>query len=318
MTNTAVIALSGGVGGAKLALGLSQVLSADELTVITNTADDFTYLDLPISPDLDTVMYTLAGMNNTEQGWGLANESWQFMAALKNLGGKSWFQLGDKDLATHIQRKALLTSGNLTQATTKLCKQLAIKHAILPMSNEPVSSHVQLAEKFDEYAAGSLMGFQEYFVKYQCQPVIQAYQFKGIEKTKITVQVKSAIDQAGILIVCPSNPFVSIEPILSVTGMTDALKTLAVRVVVSPIIAGAAIKGPAAKMMAELNMPVTAVAVAELYKNFATHFVIDHKDAEHAGKIEAMGLQVIVTNTLMTSDAKKRKLAADILHAIKK
>ena len=318
-----IIALSGGVGGAKLALGLAQTLdspafsaSSQDLTVITNTADDFEHLSLPISPDLDTVMYTLAGINNTELGWGLAGETWQFMQSLTALGGENWFQLGDKDLATHIQRKALLKTYSLTTVTQKLCEQLDIKENILPMCDEPVQTQVCLAEDFAEKSAGEELGFQQYFVQYQCRPVIGSYSFTGINETRVSSEVQTAIDSAVALIVCPSNPFASIEPILSVVGMQQALENIACRVVVSPIVAGLAIKGPAAKMMQELGMPVTALAVAQLYKGFATHFVLDCQDQQYQQSIRELGMQVLVRNTIMKTDADKKTLATEILHFI--
>lgn len=317
-----IVALSGGVGGAKLALGLSKVLAAQSLSVITNTADDFEHLNLPISPDLDTVMYTLAGLNNTELGWGLAGESWQFMQALQQLNGETWFQLGDKDLATHLQRAQLLKTLGLTEVTQQLSQQLNVEVALLPMCNERVSTYVTLAEDFTDvdraitFNAGQRMGFQEYFVRYQCEPVISAYEFDGLPGSQLTPQASAAVAQAQALIVCPSNPFVSIEPILAVNGMRKALLDIATRVVVSPIVAGLAIKGPAAKMMAELAMPVTALAVAKLYQGFATHFVLDSADLQYQSAIENLGMKVLVCNTIMKTEADKKALAAFILQNI--
>ncbi len=311
-----ILALSGGVGGAKLALGLQQVLADHQLTVIANTADDFEHLGLPISPDLDTVMYTLAGLNNQQQGWGLAGETWQFMASLKTLNGETWFQLGDKDLATHIQRKQLLLANDLTAVTALLSQQLGVKLPILPMCNEPVATQVRLAEAFADYQAGQWMPFQEYFVRHQCQPIIDDYRFQGIEHGSISTAVADAVTEADGLIVCPSNPFVSIAPILAVPGLKSALSNIPARVVVSPIVAGAAIKGPAAKMMKELNLPVNALAVAELYKDFASLFVLDSQDEHYADAIRNIGLDVLVTDTIMQSDADKARLANDILEAI--
>ena len=311
-----VLALSGGVGGAKLALGLSQVLAAEQLSVLTNTADDFEHLSLPISPDLDTVMYTLAGLNNRAQGWGLADESWQFMASLKALAGEDWFQLGDKDLATHIQRKQLLLEADLTQVTATLCKNLGVQVPILPMCNEPVATRVHLAQDFAHYQRGQMMPFQEYFVRYQCQPEINGYSFEGIEESTISAAVLSAVNAADAIIVCPSNPFVSIAPIFAVPGLKAALLNIPQRVVVSPIVAGAALKGPAAKMMKELKLPVNALAVAEIYQEFASLFVLDSQDKDYEKAIRNLGLDVLVINTIMQNDADKARLASEILEAI--
>lgn len=311
--NQRVLALSGGVGGAKLAFGLSQLLPANQLQIITNTADDFEHLGLPISPDLDTVMYTLAKVNNQQVGWGLVDETWQCMSALEQLNGPAWFRLGDKDLATHLQRKQLLQQMDITAVTERLSVDLGVEHSILPMCNESVSTFVTLAEDFAEFKAGYDMPFQHYFVKYQCKPIIKAYHFSGIEQAAVSPHVVEAVGGADVLIVCPSNPFVSIEPILSVPGMTELLTQLHTRVVVSPIVAGLAIKGPAAKMMHELSMPTTALSVASLYRQFATHFVLDCRDEQYKAQIESMGLNVFVTDTVMTSDVGKQRLAADIL-----
>lgn len=307
VTDTHILALSGGVGGAKLALGLAQILSPEQLTIIANTADDFEHLGLQISPDLDTVMYTLAGLNNQQLGWGLAGETWQCMGALQQLGGETWFRLGDKDLATHIYRTQRANAGDsLTVITHQLCERLGVNHRLLPMCDQPVRTFV--ASDQGELA------FQRYFVEQQCQPEVSGFRFQGIKETSLSTDVTGAIEQANALIVCPSNPFVSVAPILAVNHLKAAIMARDIpRVVVSPIVGGMAIKGPAAKMMAELQMPTTALAVAEYYRDFASHFVLDSSDIAFAADIEAMGMQVLVTNTIMKSLEDKATLAQHIL-----
>jgi LPPG:FO 2-phospho-L-lactate transferase len=308
MTSTAnILALSGGVGGAKLALGLAHEVAADKLTIVANTADDFEHWGLSISPDLDTVMYTLADLNNKEQGWGLANETWQSMQAMQRLQGETWFRLGDQDIATHILRSQWLREGKtLTQVTQSLCERLSIKPCLLPMCNESVSTIVQTDN-------GNL-AFQRYFVEQQCAPTVTGFTFEGIEKTQLSSELAKAINAMDALIICPSNPFVSIAPILAVNGVKKALLEHNVpRIVVSPIVSGMAIKGPAAKMMRELNMPVNALSVAEYYQGFATHFVLDAEDQSYCKSIEKLGYTVMITNTVMHSLSQRQQLARDIL-----
>ena len=307
MSQPNVVALSGGVGGAKLALGLSHCLPDDALTVVANTADDFEHLGLYIAPDLDTVMYTLAGLNNTAQGWGLADESWQCMAMLKRYQAEDWFQLGDRDIATHLVRSRWRAEGmTLTAITDTLRQRLAIKHPILPMCDEKVSTVVQ-SDQGD-------LAFQHYFVREQCRPAVSGFRFAGIENSRVTASVQKAVAGMDLLLVCPSNPFVSVAPILAVNGMREALLARNTpRVVVSPIVGGMAIKGPAAKMMQELDMPVTPVAVASHYRDFATHFVLDSCDAEYSDAIAAMGMEVIVCPTVMRSLADRKQLARTLI-----
>lgn len=302
-----ILALSGGVGGAKLALGLAHEVAAEQLTIVANTADDFEHLGLYIAPDLDTVMYTLAGINNQEQGWGLAGESWGCMSAMQRLQGETWFRLGDQDLATHLVRTQALKSGqSLSDVTARLCHCLEIPVRLLPMCNEKVSTVVHTDE-------GDLP-FQRYFVERQCVPAVSGFSFVGIENSRIDPALQQAIVSMDAMVICPSNPFVSIAPILSVSGLRNALRERDVpRIVVSPIIAGTAIKGPAAKMMKELDLPVTAMAVADHYRGFATHFVLDTQDSHYAGPISAMGYTVMITNTLMKTLDDRRRLARDIL-----
>lgn len=290
-----VLALSGGVGGAKLALGLSKLLAADELTIVANTADDFEHLGLTICPDLDTVMYTLSGMNNKEQGWGLAGESWNAMAALEAIGGESWFRLGDRDLATHLERSQRLSNGqSLSEVTRQLCQQLGMTHRLIPMTDDVVRTRIKTAE-------GEL-AFQEYFVREQCCPAISGFYFQGIEQARPQSRLIELLtsDQLAAIIICPSNPFVSVEPILSLPGVREAMQNNAAPVVaVSPIVAGLAIKGPAAKMMAELKLPATAAAVADYYGDLLDGFIIDQTDDDLQAVISQSGPAVMCTQTIM-------------------
>lgn len=304
-----ILALSGGVGGAKLALGLSKVLDPGALAIVANTADDFEHLGLAISPDLDTVMYTLAGLSNTELGWGLAGESWQFMEALRTLGGEDWFQLGDKDMATHIRRTQLLAQGeSLDRVTASLCQGLGVAHPIIPMSNDPVRTRVETDE-------GDLP-FQRYFVERQCQPQVKACHYDGVDHAAPAPAFAQLLTSEALqaVIICPSNPFLSVEPILRLSGVRDAFSRQGAPVVaVSPIVGGMAIKGPAAKMMAELNLPVSALEVARFYQGLVDGIVIDTTDAAQASSIEALGMQCLVTNTIMKTTQDKTQLATETL-----
>lgn len=308
-TGRRVLALSGGVGGAKLALGLSHQLDASQLAIVCNTGDDFEHYGLPICPDLDTVMYTLSGRNNTEQGWGLAGESWRTMEALAQLGGETWFRLGDLDFATHLQRGALLRSGlSLSEATRALCGQFGIAHPVWPMSDDPVRTLV-------DTAAGEL-AFQHYFVREQCRPAVRGFRFDGIERARPQAQFDALLRDATLAatIICPSNPFVSVDPILGLPGVRAALRAGQAPVIaVSPIVGGAAIKGPAAKMLAELDLPSSALAVAEHYGDLLDGFVIDAVDAEFAPAIEQLGVAVLVAQTVMHSLDDRIALAREVL-----
>jgi len=307
-----VLALSGGVGGAKLALGLSKILAAEQLTVVANTADDFEHMGLHVSPDLDTVMYTLAGLNNQEQGWGLAGESWSMLSAMEQLGGETWFRLGDRDIATHLRRSQLLADGqSLTKITDTLCKQLGVSHTLLPMSNDPVRTFIDSDQ-------GELP-FQHYFVREQCQPIVKGFSFKGLESARATPELMALLADPNLqaVIICPSNPFVSVDPILKLSGVKEALKASAAKVIaISPIVAGAALKGPAAKMMQELSMPVTADAVARYYGDLLDLFVIDESDATLSDSMIQSGMEVAVTNTIMKSLEDRKNLASFVMHCV--
>ncbi|MFT5033797.1 MAG: LPPG:FO 2-phospho-L-lactate transferase [Bermanella sp.] len=301
-----VIALTGGVGGAKLARGLVEVLSPDQLLIVANTGDDFEHLGLSISPDLDSVMYALADKNDAERGWGLAGESWQAMSALKQLGGEDWFSLGDKDLATHLWRSQLLRDGHsLTSASRLLCEALGVRHHLIPMSDDPVRTMVSTDR-------GEL-GFQSYFVREQCEPKVSGFRFDGIEAARPAPELLDwlADDKLAAIIICPSNPFVSVDPILQLKGVREAILTSCAPVVaVSPIVGGMAVKGPAAKMMEELSMPVSAAALASWYDNLLSGFVMDVVDQDLAS---SLSMPSKVVSTLMSSLGSKRKLALDVL-----
>jgi LPPG:FO 2-phospho-L-lactate transferase len=301
-----VLALAGGVGGAKLVLGLAAVLPAELLTVAVNTADDFEHLGLSISPDLDTVMYTLAGLANPETGWGRRDESWNAMTALEQIGGETWFRLGDKDLATHIERTRRLRAGEaLSVVTRDLAQRLGIRPAIVPMTDDSVRTIVATDQ-------GDL-AFQDWFVRRRCEPAVRAVRFAGAAMAK---PHPAFLDMAGLrgMVICPSNPFVSVAPILAVSGVRTTLERMkAPRVAVTPIVGGEAIKGPAAKLLAELGHDVSALGVARYYKGLIDGFVLDERDAALGAAIEGLGMKVRLTDTMMRNDEDKRRLAATTL-----
>ncbi len=303
-----VVALAGGVGGAKLADGLAHCLSPDELTIIVNSADDFEHFGLHISPDLDTVCYTLAGIANPQSGWGRIEESWVTLTELKRLEAPVWFQLGDRDLATHLERTRRLREGEtLSQITAHFCRVWGVAHPILPMSDDPVRTWVLTEE-------GELP-FQEYFVRYGFQPVVRDFQFRGAESAQPAPGVIEALSQADVIIFCPSNPFVSIDPILTITGVRKACLQHKV-VAISPIVGGKALKGPAAKMFTELGIPPSPLAVAQHYAGLMNSLVLDTLDAQFELEIQQLGIQTLVTNTFMNSPLDRYNLAQAILMAI--
>lgn len=309
MQSGKILALSGGVGGAKLALGLSRVLTPDALIIVANTADDFEHLGLYIAPDLDTVMYTLAGISDPVRGWGLEAESWRCMDALEKLGGESWFRLGDRDLATHLRRTQLLREGHtLSQATAVLCQELGVGPRLLPMSDDPVRTLVRTG-------AGELP-FQHYFVRERCEPRVTGFRFEGQEAAAPQAELSAllAAPDLDAVVICPSNPFVSVDPILGLPGMRDGLTRCAAPVIaISPIVGGDALKGPAAKMMDELGLPVSATAVAEHYAGLVDIFVLDQRDATLAAGIGELGMRVEVTATVMKSLRDREQLAQVVL-----
>ncbi len=301
-----IAALAGGVGGAKLAQGLAQILSPQQLTIIVNTADDFTHLGLSISPDLDTVCYTLAGIANPHTGWGRANETWQAFDSLAELGGQTWFRLGDRDLGTHLTRSHRLRKGEkLSVITQDFCRAWGVQHPVLPMSDDRVQTIVQTAENGD-------LAFQEYFVHQRCEPRVCGFRFAGIEKARPAQGVLEAINQADAVVICPSNPWVSIAPILAVTGIRSTCETKPL-VAVSPIIGGKAVKGPAAKMYAELGIRPSALAVAQHYGTLLNGFVFDTVDAEQETAIRKTGIKTKTTDSIMKDAKGRRRLAKDVL-----
>jgi len=303
-----IVALAGGVGGAKLAHGLAQILPPEDLTVIVNTGDDFEHLGLYISPDLDTICYTLAGLANPETGWGRVNETWNAIENIERLGGATWFHVGDQDLATHIERTRRMKTGQpLSQITKDFCKAWGIHHTVIPMSDNPVRTIVNMDE-------GELP-FQEYFVLRRCEPRVKGFRFDGIESAKPAPGIVDALKKADAIVICPSNPWVSIAPILSVTGMRSAMEAKKIYAV-SPIIGGQAVKGPAAKMYRELGIQPSALAVARHYQNLITGFVFDEVDAKLEAEIQGLNMRTLITKTLMENSDNRRRLAEDVLHFI--
>jgi LPPG:FO 2-phospho-L-lactate transferase len=300
-----VVALAGGVGGAKLADGLAQMLASEQLTIIVNTGDDFEHFGLYISPDLDTVCYNMAGINNPETGWGRENETWRAMQSITVLGGPDWFNLGDRDLGTHLERTRRLRSGQtLSEITYDFCRTLGIKQCILPMSDDPVPTFVDTER-------GELQ-FQEYFVRFQCQPQVRGFSFRGVEKAAPAPGIIKALSRADLVVICPSNPWVSIDPILAVPGIREAMEEHLV-VAISPIIAGQSIKGPAAKMYREMGIEPSALAVAQHYGTLLSGFILDEQDQQQANAIEELGVHTLVTDTIMKSIPDRARLARETL-----
>ena len=297
-----ILAVTGGVGGAKLASGLASVLDPSDLAFAVNTGDDFEHLGLKISPDIDSLTYALAGINNTETGWGRKGESWNFLTALEELGGDTWFQLGDKDLALHLHRTNMLNEGKtLTEATEAIATKLGIRHPIIPMSDQPVSTLVNTSD-------GEL-SFQSYFVKEKCEPEVNGFRFQGIEHASLQEKLDKWIQECQGIIICPSNPYVSVDPFLKLNGVKERLAEIPT-IAVSPIIGGKALKGPAAKMMKELGISSSAENVAEHYSAFIDGFVIDEADKESAKSIK---IPTISTNTVMLTLSDSISLAENCL-----
>jgi LPPG:FO 2-phospho-L-lactate transferase len=299
------VALSGGIGGAKLSLGLAQLLG-DRLTVIVNTGDDFEHLGLYVCPDIDTTLYTLGGVVNPQTGWGRSGETWSFMQTMTALGGPAWFNLGDRDLAIHVDRTNRLRSGaTLTGITTHLAEKLGVAAHILPMTDAPVRTVVE--------ADSGTLAFQEYFVRDQCRPTVRRIRYDGAPAARITSQVAQALsapDLAGVII-CPSNPWLSVDPILAVPGMREATRASGAPVIaVTPIVGGRALKGPTAKIMAELGITPSAHSIASHYSDLIDGFVLDAQDEQEAG---GMFQPATVTNTVMQTLEDKVALARHCL-----
>jgi LPPG:FO 2-phospho-L-lactate transferase len=306
-----ITALAGGVGAARLLRGLVRVVPPGEVTAVVNTGDDTVLHGLLICPDLDTVTYTLAGMNDDERGWGLAGESWTVMEALERLGGQSWFRLGDRDLATHLYRTQRLADGApLSLVTQEITAALGITARLLPMSDDPVRTRVTLV-------GGPEIAFQEYFVRRQHAVAVESVRFEGAAEAAPGPGVLDALTQAETIVICPSNPVVSIGPPLAVPGIAELLQHRRSRVVaVSPIVAGAALKGPADRLMAELGEEPSVVGVARMYAELAGTLVIDRADEALADAVEAVGLRCVVAPTVMRTVEDAQRLSATVLDAV--
>jgi LPPG:FO 2-phospho-L-lactate transferase len=304
-----IVALAGGVGAARFLAGLQALVAPEDLTIIGNTGDDLERYGLYIAPDLDSVTYTLAGVNDPVRGWGLANETFHCLEALRKFGVETWFQLGDRDLATHLVRTELLRAGRtLSEATAVITDAYGLRCRLLPMSDQRVRTQVQTDTGW--------LDFQDYFVRQRAEPAVRAIAFVGIEAARPAPGVLEAIAAAERILICPSNPFVSVGPILAVPGLWAALAAARVPIVaVTPIIGGAAVKGPADRMLASLGHEVSAAGVAALYQGLASHFILDVRDAALASRIEALGMRVMVTDTLMTDAGRAQALARVALAA---
>lgn len=308
-----VVALAGGVGGARLAHGLQQVLDPGELTVVVNTADDTERHGLLVCPDHDTVMYTLAEIANRELGWGIAGETWAVMDQLGTYGEETWFRLGDRDLAAHIVRTARLRAGaRLTEVALHLQASLGLATRILPMTDVPVRTRV--------LTDAGWLDFQDYFVRLRQEPDVRAVTFDGAQAAAATAEVRDAFGSADAIVVCPSNPIVSVAPILAVPGIRDAIDAARARGVraaaVSPIVGGKALKGPADRMLATLGHEVSALGVARIHAGLVDTFVLDAVDADLAPAVEALGLRAVVTDTIMVDDEARARLARETLAAL--
>lgn len=305
-----ITTLAGGVGAARFLEGLVRVVPQEDITVISNTGDDEDFFGLRVSPDIDIVIYTLAGAVDAEQGWGLAGETFHALDALRRFGYETWFNLGDQDLATHAHRTQMLRDGaTLSEATRSIAQAFGLRLTMLPMSDDRVRTVV-------ETDAGAL-AFQEYFVKRRTEDEVRAVRFDGIDHAQPAPAVIEAIREADVVVVAPSNPIVSIGPILGVQGVREALRETNARVVaVSPILGGRTVKGPADRMMASLGMTPTAVGVAEAYRDFLDVLVIDEEDRALAPAVDAAGVRAVVAPTLMSGPAEKRRLAETVLGAV--
>lgn len=299
-----IVVLVGGVGGAKLAHGLAQILQPGQLTIIVNTGDDLWHYGLRVCPDMDTVMYTLAGLIDPAKGWGLADESHNMLDMMQRYGETPWFGIGDRDIATHLLRTQALHDGaTLTEVTAMLAGRLGIPQKLVPMTDAPVATMMDTVELGE-------LAFQDYFVRHRWQPTVRGIRLNGIEQAMLTPAVQTALENADAILVGPSNPWLSIAPILSVPGMADLIRSRNVpRVAVTPIIQGAAVKGPAAKLMAELGYTPSAEAVAAYYGNLLNGFVYDERDAE----LQITDQQTTMMDTMMVTDADRAALARRVL-----
>lgn len=300
-----VVALAGGVGGARLAHGLAQCLPAQDLTVVVNVGDDFELHGLVICPDLDTVCYTLAGLVNSSTGWGREADTFICLQNLINLGGPDWFRIGDADFATHIERTRRLRAGeSLSQVTRHFCHSWGIEVHVVPVSDDAIPTWVETDVGF--------LSFQEYFVKHRCAPRISSFYFKDVEQAKPAPGVLESIQKADLVVICPSNPWVSIDPILALPGILETITTRCV-VGVSPIIAGETVKGPAAKIFREMGISPSALAVADHYRNLFSGFVIDERDGNQTASIESLGIRCSQADILMRDAKDRQRLAGWVL-----
>ncbi len=301
-----VLAISGGIGGAKLALGLYRALAPQSLIVLANTGDDFEHLGLHISPDLDTLMYTLAGINNPELGWGRDEETWTFMRALGELGGETWFRLGDGDLATSIERTRRLAGGEtLSEITDDFAGRLGVRAQLWPMSDDAVRTRVE--------TAGQELAFQHYFVRERCAPAVTGFRFEGAECARPSPRLMRALGSSGLraVVICPSNPFISVDPILAVPGVRAALSSCAAPVIaVSPVVGGRALKGPTDKMMRELGIEIGPTAIAARYRDLIDGFVLDLED--EAAR-QRCGVPSLCARIVMRTLADRERLAREVL-----
>lgn len=304
-----IAALAGGVGASKLLLGLYHTIRPANLTVVINTADDTELHGLAISPDLDIVTYTLAGIVNPETGWGVRGDTFRVLEGLRQYGREAWFNLGDADLATHIHRTALLRSGwTLTAATDAIRRALKVEARILPMSDQPVRTKIVSEEE--------MLDFQEYLVKRRAEPPVKEILFQGASDSRPAPGVIESLAEAESIVICPSNPLISIGPILAVPGVRQALRDHAGKVIaVSPIVGGRSLKGPSDKMLAELGLEVSAAAVARLYQDVATTYVVDSRDSSQRAAVEKLGMKVVEGSTVMKTLADKKRLAQLVLSA---
>jgi LPPG:FO 2-phospho-L-lactate transferase len=304
-----IVALAGGVGGAKMVFGLAKAQTDLDLTVIVNTGDDFDHLGLRICPDLDTICYTLAGIVNPDTGWGRLDESWNFISELKALGGEDWFRIGDKDMATHIERTKRLNNGQpLSRIVQDFCDIWNVKYQILPMSDQKVETIVSTIEYGD-------LPFQDYFVKNNCTPTVKGFRFDGINNARPAPGVINSIEQADVIVICPSNPWVSIDPILKIDKILPSLGQKKI-IAISPIVEGKTIKGPAAKMYTELGIEPSAFAIAKHYKNLIEAIVIDDQDISLAKEISNLGIIPFNSNIIMKTSEDKYNLGKDVLNFI--
>lgn len=305
-----ILALAGGVGGAKLSLGLSKLLTGEQLTIVVNTGDDENFYGLHVSPDLDTMIYTLAEVVNPKTGWGIKNDTFSLLNQLNKYHEQTWFNLGDKDLATHIHRTNLIESGHsLTEISLKLCQDFGVRHKIVPMTDHRVRTIL-------ETNVGTLR-FQEYFVEHKCNPKVSSIRFDGADIAMPSNLFVESLTLSNALIYCPSNPYLSIDPILAVSGVEEMIRNFkGPRIAISPIVGDSALRGPAAKMMVEFGMEPSCVNVAKKFRGICDIFVIDESDKHHVDTIRSLGFQVETFNTIMLSNKDKIDLARRILKVV--